>query len=96
MIKAYLKYCWFGIKALWQLLALGIFITFAGLPLWGLEKNLGHRASNICSHSLSGIGWTTNAGGVFCLEIKANVAPTGDHPRGMKTPRSKLRGICLL
>lgn len=41
MIKAYLKYCWFGIKALWQLLALGIFVTFAGLPLWGLEKILG-------------------------------------------------------
>jgi hypothetical protein len=40
MIKAYLKYCWFGFKALWQLIALGIFFSIAGLPLWGLEKIL--------------------------------------------------------
>ena len=40
MIKTYLKYCWFGIKALWQLIALGIFFSIAGLPLWGLEKTL--------------------------------------------------------
>ena len=40
MIKAYLKYCWFGFKALWQLIALGIFFSLAGLPLVGLEKIL--------------------------------------------------------
>jgi hypothetical protein len=40
MIKSYLKYCWFGTKALWQLIALGIFFSIAGLPLLGLEKIL--------------------------------------------------------
>ena len=38
MMKAYMKYCWFGVKALWQVIAVVIFISIAGLPLVGLEK----------------------------------------------------------
>ena len=38
MLKTYLKYYWFGFKALWQLVSVGIFLILALIPLGLLQK----------------------------------------------------------